>query len=822
MINATPLALKILYVEDEKVTREQMSRILKRRGTEIFIATNGQEGLALFLEHNPDLVVTDIRMPVMDGLAMVKEIKRHSRDAKIIMTTAFSDISYMMEAIDLGVDQYVLKPVNVEKLTHAIDKCVESIEQRCIARQFQAEREALIECRLVERQLKDDEKRVESLFQISQIPWASKEELINRAVDEAVRLTGSAVGYFHLMDEDQATIDLVAFSKTVHPQCQTETPTHYALDKAGIWADCARLRHPVIHNDYPNQQERKGLPAGHFPLLRHLSVPLIDDGKIVAIAGVGNKELPYGDSDVRQLSMFMNSLWAIFKQKQMELEVLHAKEKWELTFDAINEVVTIHDLEMRITQANKAAARMVHCEPAELIGRHCFDLFSGLTAPCPDCPEVLAAETLLPQSGTIYHEKLAKTFEVSSFPLIENEEMKGFVHIAKDITQQKMLEAQLRQAQKMESIGTLAGGIAHDFNNILVPILGYAELAQDRVAPTDPVANDLNQIALAAYRARNLVKQILTFSRQGDHDLWPLEPHLVIKEALKLLRASLPSTIEIRQNIPSDCGSIIGDPTQLHQIIMNLCTNAYHAMRETGGLLKVTLSKLDIEDGDPTFASLKLAPGPYVQLLVSDTGHGIDKQTIERIFEPYFTTKPQGEGTGMGLSVVHGIIKSYRGHISCESAPGSGTTFTVYLPRVQEKTAPAEEAVSGPLACGVERILVVDDEEAVTTLLQMILEKCGYVVRTVNSSPEALTIFQENPAAFDLLITDMTMPGLTGIDLAKQVLAIRPGIPIILSTGFSELTSKAKATEAGIRAFLMKPVTSRGLAYCVRKALDEK
>ncbi|MDD5759107.1 MAG: GAF domain-containing protein [Desulfobulbaceae bacterium] len=680
----------------------------------------------------------------------------------------------------------------------------------------------ITERKLAERQLQDDEKRAEALLSVAQMPWATREELVERAVDEVVRLTGSKVGYFHFMDEDLQTIDFGAWSAAVSSQCDAISSSHSPLDKAGVWADCARLRQPVIHNDFPSQPGRKGLPAGHLPLLRHMSVPVFDEGRVVAIAGVGNKEARYDDLDVRQLSKFMASLWGIFKRKQMERQVLSAMEKWEMTFNAIDEIVTIHDTSMRIVQANKAAGRLLQCDPAELIGKYCFQLFGGFTEPCPGCPEVLACESLLPQVGTVYHTKLGKTFEVSSCPLIQKGELHGFVHIAKDVTQQKLLEAQLRQAQKMESIGTLAGGIAHDFNNILVPILGYAELALDRVEPSDPVVADLSQIAKAAYRAKELVKQILAFSRQAEHELWPIEPHLVIKEALKLLRSSLPTTIEIRQKIASDCGAIFCDPTQLHQIIMNLCTNAYHAMRDTGGVLEVSLCKLQISAEECVRLSLELMPGSYVRLEISDTGHGMDKQTIERIFEPYFTTKATGEGTGMGLSVVHGIVRNYHGYIRVDSHPGLGTTFQVYLPSAKDKAVDDGGDLDGPLARGAERILVVDDEKTITSMLQMILEKCGYQVSAVTQSPVALALFESDPAAFDLIITDMTMPVLTGFDLARRVLAIRPGMPIIICTGYSELVNKEKATEVGIRELLMKPVTTRGLANCVRKTLDGK
>jgi len=676
--------------------------------------------------------------------------------------------------------------------------------------------------KLAERRVQDDEKRAAALLKLSQLPWATKEELIGRAVDEAVRLTDSVVGYFFLMEENQQSIEMVAWSQGVHADCSAGTPVHYPLDKAGIWADCARLRRPVIHNDYPNFPGRKEFPTGHLPIVRHMSVPLLDNGAVVAIIGVGNKALPYDELDSRQLAKFMNGMWGIFKQKMMEREVLSIKEKWEMTFDAIDEVVTIHDLNMKIVQANKAAGRMLHVKPSELIGKYCFELFSGFTEPCPGCPEVLTRDTGAPHTGTIFHDKLQKTVEVSSFPLLEDGIMTGFVHIAKDVTEHKMLEAQLRQAQKMEAIGTLAGGIAHDFNNILVPILGYAELALDRISPTDAVAADLKEINQAAYRAKDLVKQILAFSRQAENERWPLELHLVIKEALKLLRASLPTTIEIRQKVATDCGAILGDPIQIHQLIMNLCTNAYHAMRDTGGVLGVSLVKLDIEESDRKVASLDLEPGPYVQLEVSDTGHGMDGRTLERIFEPYFTTKPKGEGTGMGLSVVHGIIKSYQGHIAVYSEPGVGTTFHIYLPRIQDKAAKSLSEATEPLPDGNERILIVDDEKTITSMLQMMLERRGYQLTTVNESPAALALFEKDPSAFDLLITDMTMPIFTGFDLARKVLAIRPEMPIILITGFSELINKEKANAAGIREFLMKPATSRDLAECVRRVLDGK
>ena len=420
------------------------------------------------------------------------------------------------------------------------------------------------------------------------------------------------------------------------------------------------------------------------------------------------------------------------------------------------------------------------------------------------------------KDGTLFEE------EVSITPVLnEAGEIINQVAVKRDVTGQIRLEEQLRQAQKMEAIGTLAGGIAHDFNNILAPILGYSELVLTKLSPDDPLAADLQQISKAAGRAKDLVQQILAFSRQAPQERKPFQPHLVVKEALKLLRASLPSTIEIREEISPECGAILADPTQLHQIIMNLCTNAYHAMRECGGVLGVRLTKITIEDGNRP-PSTELAPGNYVVLEVSDTGYGMEQKTLAHIFDPYFTTKAKGEGTGLGLSVVHGIVKSYQGHITVDSEPGKGTRFYVYLPRMAEEHSLTEAVCSKPIPTGTERLLLVDDENVITTMLKAILANLGYQITIANNSQEALDLITHTPSAFDLLITDMTMPHLTGVELAAKALVIRSDLPVILCTGFSDLINKEQAHALGIRAYLMKPISIHQLATTVRKVLDEK
>jgi signal transduction histidine kinase/ActR/RegA family two-component response regulator len=380
------------------------------------------------------------------------------------------------------------------------------------------------------------------------------------------------------------------------------------------------------------------------------------------------------------------------------------------------------------------------------------------------------------------------------------------------------LEQELMQAQKMEAIGTLAGGIAHDFNNILSAILGYAELAQEDCPPGSPVANDLDEVVQAANRARDLVKQILAFSRQAKTTMIALQPSAIIKESIKLLRSSLPATIDIRQDIDEDTGLILADPTQIHQIVMNLCTNAYHSMEETGGTLSLSLKKKILSQADLVDVP-QVQPGNFVQLSIEDNGKGIAPGIRERIFDPYFTTKETGKGTGMGLAIVHGIVKSYGGFVTYNSQLGKGTVFDIALPSHKEDTAPETEP-SEVIPVGTERILLIDDENVLVEMGQVMLEKLGYRVTVRTNSLEALTTFKNQPDAFDLVITDQTMPGITGIDLAREMLQIRPNLPIILCTGHSNLVSAENARSMGIREFAQKPLTRKDIAGIIRKVLD--
>ena len=393
-----------------------------------------------------------------------------------------------------------------------------------------------------------------------------------------------------------------------------------------------------------------------------------------------------------------------------------------------------------------------------------------------------------------------------------------------DITDRKQiemekhnLEMQLRQAQKMEAIGTLAGGIAHDFNNILAAIDGFSELALDDAPEDSLLYENIKEIRIATKRATDLVKQILTFARQTDVEKRPVKFSIILKETLKLLRSTIPANIDIRDETHSQ-GIILADPTQLHQIIVNLCTNASHAMRPKSGILTVRLNETILRPGTDSHIP-GLMPGRFFMLSITDTGHGMTRDILDRIFDPYFTTKDQGDGTGMGLSVVQGIVHSMNGAVTVESTPGKGTTFRVYLP-VMEKQSRKREVFDGIVEGGKEHILLVDDEKAITQMGRQMLERLGYTVTVRNSSLEALELFRNAPDRFDLILSDMTMPQMTGDQLADAIMNIRHDIPVVLCTGYSDQINQEQAGAKGIRALLFKPIVKHELAAAIRRVLD--
>jgi signal transduction histidine kinase/ActR/RegA family two-component response regulator len=402
----------------------------------------------------------------------------------------------------------------------------------------------------------------------------------------------------------------------------------------------------------------------------------------------------------------------------------------------------------------------------------------------------------------------------------ESGRISEFVAVKRDITAELNLEAQLFQAQKMEAIGALAGGIAHDFNNLLFPLIGYAEMLQMDLSEDNSLQDYVLEILSASKRAKALVQQILAFSRQSSQEKTAVRVQGILNEVIRFSRASLPSTITVRTSIDKKCRPVLADPTQIHQVAMNLMTNAFHAMEEKGGELFISLGEVAATENMAQSSSFH--SGIYAHISISDTGCGIDPSIQDKIFNPYFTTKEKGKGTGIGLAVVHGIIKSHGGHIELESEPGKGTRFDIFLPCINEDSKEISREKIIAVSGGDERILVVDDEEPVARMLRQMLERAGYSVTIRTSSTEALQLFRDNPDRFDIVITDMTMPNMTGDHLSIEMKKIRPSIPVIICTGFSEKINEDIAISMGIEGYVFKPVLQNEMIGMIRSILNKR
>lgn len=580
---------------------------------------------------------------------------------------------------------------------------------------------------------------------------------------------------------------------------------------------------------YPKIDEISG-----FETKSMLCVPLKAKTKLIGVLEVINKldGTFFKKEDELLLSMFgyqaavaienarlYGELNDQLKESKRAKDALRESEgKTRALLNAIDDMAVLLDTDGTVLDSNAITLQRLGKSADELVGKCIYDFF-----PLPQAEPIRNAVSEVIKTGKPFRMELEqerRIYDSHVYPICDAQGKVIQVGvISSDITERRNMEVQLRQTHKMEAIGTLAGGIAHDFNNILGIILGYTELVMDDVPEWNPARQNLEEIRIAGIRARDVVRQLLSFARKTDQERKPTIINSIIIEVLKLLRSSIPASIEIRHNITKGSEIILADPTQLNQVMINLLTNAAHAMEKDGGILEINMESVNLTESTAQFHDL--SPGPYVKLSVSDTGSGIGPEIKDRIFDPYFTTKEVGEGSGMGLAVVHGIIMNHKGAISVDSELGKGTTFTIFLPTSKREPVP-ETTIDEELPTGQERILYVDDEESIVKIGSQRLKRLGYKVESSTSPIEALDLFRSKPDQFDLVITDLTMPKMTGDKLVKAILDIRPGLPIILCTGFSDKINSEKVRKIGATVYLEKPYDKRDLSRAVRRGLDEK
>ena len=699
--------MKVLVIDDEKNIRQSLADYLEDNGYDVITAENGRQGLEFISSEKPDLVLLDLRMPEMDGLAVLQQGKKTMPDLPVIVISGANRIEYVVTALRYGAWDYLEKPIqSFTALDHSINL---ALEKARLIRENKAYQEHLEI--MVKERTRELENANTHLYNIN--------SRLHKIVETTQRLHGC--------------LEMEHFGKNVLEEFAGHMAATggslYLLEENGL-----RLVHSLI--------------SGHTP--EFIPFPLPGDSVFKTVLEQGQALLVH---NIEEENIYLPSGWPGYSNGSFL--AFPIREDFEKPIGIIT-------------------------------------LYNKQTAPFVDQDKEI---------GAILSSYCCET-----------------IRAIKAFQESKRKEIQLQQAQKMEAIGTLAGGIAHDFNNILSGIIGYAELAQMALDTNNKARKYIEQVKGGAWRAGEIVSQILTFSRQAESEMRPLKLYLIVKEAVKFLRSSIPSTIHIIEKIDTK-DTVMADATQIHQVVMNLCTNAYHAMKGTGGTLSISLRNAelcreDLEEGS--------ALGEYITLQIKDTGCGIDEKVIDRIFEPYFTTKEVSHGTGLGLAVVSSIVKKHKGMIKVHSRIRKGTVVDVFFPVLNSPLDQCAKPEYNIKALeGTERILLVDDEQGLLDSTQQILSSMGYTVSGFTDSISAYEAFAKEPDAFDLMITDMSMPNMDGRVLSEKILSLKKEMPIILCTGFHESFTEKDAAKMGIRRYLHKPVPKQTLTLAIREELSK-
>ena len=758
------VAKRVLVVEDDEGLNQLAQKTLNRAGFETKGVLTGREAID-WVNKDPDVVLLlDQQLPDMPGTELVHKLIEMGKPVPFVAVTGHGDENIAVDFMKLGARDYLVKGFDLTDLLPGVFKKV--------FRDLETDRKLA----LAEKELRWREERYKMLFN------SGNDAVFVQPVIDGQPDKFSEVNDIACLRLGYSRKELLCMNYMDIVSDRTEKNLCGGLDQLVQNGEC------IFETDFISE-------SGD-------SIPMELSCKYVE-----SKESCYILTVARDIT----------ERVQAQAALKESEKKYRTMMEAMVDAAYICSADFIVEYMNAA---MVKGLGRDATGETCYRAIHGSNDQCPWCNH---AKTMKGESSTgeVQHPTTGKTYYLSNSPIHNSDGSISKLTIFRDISGIKKMEQQVQQVQRLQSIGTLAGGIAHDFNNILSPILGLAEMLQEDL-PADSFEHEsASEILRSALRAKDLVQQILSFSRQAENKRMPIRIQRVLKEAVKLMRSTIPSSIEIIYSDDQDCSPVFSDPTQIHQIVMNLITNAFHAVEAHGGNIKVQLNERAIGSKEKT--GLNLEPGKYACLSVTDTGHGIDSGMLDQIFDPYFTTKAPGKGTGLGLSVVFGIVKDHGGAIQVDSSVGKGTTFDVYLPI---RSNDGEEAkVSQTMSHhpkGTERILLVDDEEGVLRFVKQMLERLGYRIVEKTSSLEALEAFQEAPNAFDLVITDMTMPHMTGDLMAKEMLAVRPDVSVIICTGFSEQINKQKALADGIKGFLMKPVSNLDMAKEIRRVLDQR
>lgn len=642
---------------------------------------------------------------------------------------------------------------------------------------------------------------------------ASLEEVMQEALEAAEMATHSQIGFFHFVEQDQQHLKLQVWSRnTLAKMCTAEgKDRHYPISEAGVWVECFHTRAPVVHNDYAALARRKGLPPGHAPVVRELVVPVLRNGLITEIMGVGNKAADYVQADVDAVQQIASMVQDVVDRRRMQSALKRSVEEYESLLRITSDGFWVVGEEDRLLEVNDAYCRMCGYSREEMLAMpSIYDLV------VVESPEVVATRTAeIMAAGALRFEAQHRhknggilDVEISAGYLPATRRVFVFI---RDMSERKHLELVRLRSQRMEALGTLAGGIAHDFNNILAAIRGNNDIALKDYGHDHPATVSLLEIEKACVRASALVRRIMMFGRPKKEMRVAIDLQPVVVEALALLRPTIPAMVVLSTDFSPDTPAVLADATQVHEVVVNLTTNAVHAIGARSGKIDYRLSGRELEAAQAR--ALKLGPGFYACLSVSDNGAGMDEHTMMRIFDAFFSTKSAGAGTGLGLSMVYGVMQAHAGAIRVNSAPGAGACFELYFPAsaapVEEEAA---EASVAPRQVESRRVMYVDDEESLVYLIERALAALGHSVSGFVEPAEALAVFRSRPQDFDVVITDLSMPGIDGLDLAREVLAVRGDIPVLVTTGLIQDEDVERARAIGVRDVVLKPATVGDLA----------